>query len=279
MDAPPSPRVPINKRSPTMNPSIDLLDDIGSQNNSFAMSNASMDSVDLLSSPGAHSTTSNLDQIQEMNEIEPMAVIPSKSGEAAQSQEQMHHNTQSTPNKAIIYQIEFDVDHVGKNKPASKRMASWKYGIPRTSASTNCTIIEEHQAQLTWSTHSGRWSVSVDGSDVYANQTKGSVLDYKWKWNHRAGCAVDDESDGEEPIISMRIVACRKPPVRTSKEFRCYEFVIGGKPFRDLPYASGGNGFEEDRREGGFENDYYEDGRLMTILDIVEPGWRSKGLA
>ena len=144
-----------------MNPSIDLLDDICSPNNSSAMSHASKDNVALLSLPDAHSTTSNLGQIQETADIEPMAIDSPQDREAAQSQERMHQSAQSTSNKTIIYQIEFDVDHVGKNKPASKRMASWKYGIPRTSTSTNCTIIEEHQAQLTWSTHSGRWNCSM----------------------------------------------------------------------------------------------------------------------
>lgn len=220
-----------------------------------------MDSVDLLGSPGSQSVSS-LGQIHE-GDARPVPPL------AAFKEEQVH-NQKPADAKAIIYQLDFDVDHVGKNKPASKRLAYWKYGIERDS--TNGTKVEEHEAQLTWSTHSGRWCVSVDGSDVYAGQTKGSVLDFKWKWNHRQACVSDDDGivDGE-PIVSMRIAACRKPPVRTSKDFRCYEFVVEGKPFRHLPHLS-------ENREMDFENENCSsDGKLTTILDIVEPTWRSSG--
>lgn len=162
-----------------------------------------------------------------------------------------------------IYQVEFDVNHVGRNKPASKRMATWKYGIHPA---------QEHEATLVWSTHSGKYTISVDGNDVFANVAKGSVLDYKWKWNHRAGCIAGDDSDEEEGV-AMRIVACRKPPTRSSKDFRCYEFVIQGKIFRELPVNDGGV-----MGGSGFENEeQFYDGKLMSILDIVEPGWRSTG--
>ena len=76
--------------------------------------------------------------------------------------------------------------------------------------------------------------------------------------------------------------ACRKPPTRSSKDFRCYEFVIGGIVFRDLPTM-------DDNIEGGsspskedFDNEesaYQNSGKLMSILDVIEPGWRSDGFA
>ncbi|KAL3780422.1 hypothetical protein HJC23_004359 [Cyclotella cryptica] len=272
-----------------MNASVDLLDNVGTAADlSTATSRLSLDSVDHLTSSTPYRVADNLGQVGEGNADEPKSIAPPQARGASETQHWQDQQMQSESNcHTIIYQLDFDVDHVGKNKPASKRMATWKYGIPRSSSLNNDTIIEEHQAQLTWSTHSGRWSVSVDGNDVYASQTKGSVLDYKWKWNHRAGCVVtNDESIHEgEPIVSMRIVACRKPPVRSSKEFRCYEFIIEGRPFRTLPapkdardengsntsFGSGGGGFEND--------DNFDDGKLMSILDIVEPGWRSRGFA
>jgi hypothetical protein len=256
--------------------SLDLLDDVGSPGGntytSSAMSHASMDSVDLLSSPSAQSASS-LGKIHEGDDYEPQTQsIPPQ---AAFNEERRNDQHQSPlDSKTTIYQLDFDVDHVGKNKPASKRIGSWRYGIKRESAINNGTIIEEHEAQLTWSTHSGRWCVTVDGNEVYSGQSKGSsVLDYKWRWNHRAGCVTDEDgSEGGEPIVSMRIVACRKPPVRTSKEFRCYEFVIEGKPFRHLPSLNSANSDEMD-----FENENCNDGKLTTILDIVEPTWRANG--
>jgi hypothetical protein len=250
-----------------MNPSLDLLDNIDSPtaNTLSAMSNVSMDSVDLLSSPGGG-------QIHEGNEQQPMST---NAPPQAAFEEQRQGETKLQPDgKLVLYQMEFDVDHLGKNKPASKRKASWQYGIKRISQSDNSIKIEEHEAQLTWSTHSGRWTVTVDGNDVYAGIAKGSVLDYKWKWNHRMGCVSeeDDLENNGETIVSMRIVACRKPPVRTSKDFRCYEFVIEGKPFRHLPSVNGGS------QEMDFENES-NDGKLTTILDIVEPTWRASGFA
>ena len=53
---------------------------------------------------------------------------------------------------------------------------------------------------------------------------------------------------------------------------------------RDLPVPknirgeNGSNTLGFDGRE--FENeDNFDDGKLMSILDIVEPGWRSNGFA
>ena len=231
--------------------------------------NTSMDSVDLFSFPGGQSESS-LGLIQEGgDEMQPMSIAAPPPDAFIEERSQSQNNPQAQ-NKVNICQIEFDVDHVGKNKPASKRMASWKYGMKRTSTTNDRIVIEEHEAQLIWSTHSGRWAVSVDGNEVYVGITKGSVLDYKWKWNHRTGCIVDENGiDDGEPIVTMRIVACRKPPIRASKGFRCYEFVVQGKPFRHLPTLTTWN------EEMDVENE--DDGQLTTILDIVEPTWRASG--
>lgn len=179
----------------------------------------------------------------------------------------------STVDPSAIYQIDFDVEHLGKNKPQSKRMAIWRYGIPQeTSSSVDGATIAGHEAKLTWSTHSGKYTISVDGEDVFSSVAKGSVLEHKWRWSHGRGCAVEDDEDDS---VAMRIVACRKPPTRSSKDFRCYEFIIRGRVFRDLPVegSSFGGDFQNE------ENSIHDDGKLMTILDVIEPGWRASGFA
>lgn len=169
-----------------------------------------------------------------------------------------------------IYQRNFDVEHIGKKKPQSKRQATWTYGFPKNMEDENL-ILEEHETRLTWSTHSGKYSIEVDGQIVFEGVAKGSVLEHKFIYNHTKGCVGDDSS--EEGYIRMRIIACRKPPTRSSTNFRCYEFVIGGRVFRDL---ARNNQYGED-----FHNEDSMDdvGVLSSILDIVDPSWRSAGMA
>ena len=208
--------------------------------------------------------------------------------------------------------MDFDVEHVGKKKPQSKRVATWRYGMSVTSGN-GISSIELHEAKLVWSTHSGKYAISVDGEEVSSAVAKGSVLEHKWKWNHPKGVVVvgdDGDDDDERDCVKMRILACRKPPVRSSKNFRCYEFIIEGKVFRDLPFhgsgsglsrtatAAGGGGgevgefqnedsLEEDAEmeDGGCGVDFNassyddDDGKLTSILDVIEPGWRSTGFA
>lgn len=169
-----------------------------------------------------------------------------------------------------IYQLNFDVEHIGKKKPQSKRQVTWTYGFPKQTEGGNM-VPEEHETRLTWSTHSGKYSIEVDGQVVFESVAKGSVLEHKFIYNHTQGCLGDDSS--EEEYIRMRIIACRKPPVRSSKNFRCYEFVIGGRVFRDLArYNQYG---EEYHNEDSME----DVGFLSSILDIVDPSWRSAGMA
>lgn len=234
-----------------------------------------MASVDLLSATSgeqgdARSPTNflELEQItEEANTMTISAAAPSLLPTVASTDA----NQQKGP--STIYQVDFDVEHIGKKKPSSKRVASWKYGIPRESAAGSMTVAG-HEAKLTWSTHSGKYTISVDGEEVFSSVAKGSVLEHKWKWSHTRGCVVEDGDDAE--TVAMRIIACRKPPTRSSKDFRCYEFIIGGKVFRNLP-SEGSDGFSG----GYFENEEraYEEGKLMTILDVIEPGWRASGFA
>eukprot|EP00571_Detonula_confervacea_P003860 CAMPEP_0172322446 /NCGR_PEP_ID=MMETSP1058-20130122/45898_1 /TAXON_ID=83371 /ORGANISM="Detonula confervacea, Strain CCMP 353" /LENGTH=239 /DNA_ID=CAMNT_0013038185 /DNA_START=40 /DNA_END=759 /DNA_ORIENTATION=- len=230
----------------------------------------SMASVDLLSVTSGdqgdiHPSESNLEQISEEtnanHELSAAAIGGSPSPMASSLEKQQH----------TIYQIDFDVEHNGKNKPSSKRMAVWKYGIPRQSANGSTTLTG-HEAKLTWSTHSGKYTISVDGEEVFSSVAKGSVLEHKWKWSHSKACVSEDDADDDS--VAMRIIACRKPPVRSGKNFRCYEFLIGGKVFRDLPEESASFG-------GEFQNEdnVYDYGKLMSILDVIEPGWRASGFA
>jgi len=110
-----------------------------STNPSF--SPTSLDSVDLLSfdqrgsnSEELQSPSSNLEQIIDERQVQ-------------QQQQQQQQQTEESVEKAaadIIYQIDFDVEHVGKNKPQSKRVAIWRYQMNNGS---------EHETKLIWSTH------------------------------------------------------------------------------------------------------------------------------
>ncbi len=89
-----------------------------------------------------------------------------------------------------------------------------------------------------------------------------------------------DYNDGGDAVVSMRVIACRKPPVRSSKDFHCYEFIIGGKVFRNLlVYDSTGSYEKGIRQVFKNEEDSFNDGKLKSILDGIEPGWRASGFA
>lgn len=257
--------------------SIDLL---SSPLSATSVDQGDMDSIDLLSPssidqgdtrPGPQS---NLEQISEErnnsgNGSQSMMLAAAAAGMAAGSASLMSSSSEAqrepTYDPTAIYQIDFDVEHLGKNKPQSKRMAMWKYGVGG----------QGHEAKLTWSTHSGKYAIFVDGEEIFTNIAKGSVLDYKWKWSHSRACVCEDD---DEDSVRMRIIACRKPPTRSSKDFRCYEFLIGGRVFRDLPLplnasdTLGGAEFQN-------EESVYNRGKLMSILDVIEPGWRADGFA
>lgn len=189
-----------------------------------------------------------------------------------------------------VYQLNFDVEHVGKNKPQNKRVASWKYCMSRCSPAdgfvasgsplTSTLGVVDHEVNLTWSTHSGKYTISVDGVEVSSAVAKGSVLEHRWKWSHSKSCIVEDDIvDNDGDVIAMRVIACRKPPTRSSKNFRCYEFVIGGKVFRHLPVYSSAGSYRKAWEEIQNEESADDDGKLMSILDIIEPGWRASGFA
>ena len=161
-----------------------------STNPSF--SPTSLESVDLLSfdqrgsnSEELQSPSNNLEQIDEQQVQQQPQITDEKIQEATDN---------NTSSSSIIYQIDFDVEHVGKNKPQSKRVAIWRYQYHSG----------EHETKLTWSTHSGKYTISVDGIDVYNNIAKGSVLEYKFKWNFVSGCASDDTDDKD--TIPLRVM-------------------------------------------------------------------------
>lgn len=240
--------------------------------NNLSFSPTSLESVDLLSPSfdqqqprGSDLQLSPSNNLEQINEQE----VQQQQRRTEEAVEEATDNNKSS-SLSIIYQIDFDVEHVGKNKPQSKRMAIWRYQMNGS----------EHETKLIWSTHSGKYTISVDGIDVYNNIAKGSVLEHKWKWSHRRGCVSNDTDDKD--TVPLRVIACRKPPTRSSKDFRCYEFIIGGCVFRDLPTMEEGPGSPTSATREDFhneENAYQNNGKLMSILDVIEPGWRSDGFA
>ena len=145
----------------------------------------------------------------------------------------------------------------------------WRYAL---ATSPDAAASSSHEAVLTWSTHSGKYAIAVDGAEVFHSVAKGSVLEHRWTWSHVGARAADAGEEGDG--VALRVVACRKPPVRASKDFRCYEFLVGGRRFCDLPAHGGAPG---DGDGWGFANEEpRDDGRLTSILDIVDPGWRAR---
>ena len=249
-----------------------------------------MMSVDLLSdccNTGSFNDTSSI--IDDNAETEMVTVAPGSPSKdimpTAPPLSAFDGNSQQPPAAAAsIYQMNFDVEHIGKKKPQSKRQATWTYGFPKqkTESTEEIVVLEEHQARLTWSTHSGKYTIEVDGVVVFESCAKGSVLEHKFIYNHTKGCVGHDST--EAGYIKMRIVACRKPPVRSSTNFRCYEFVIGTTVFRNLPRMMNTTTNNNHQYYGGGEDFHNEDyhsmddvGVLSSILDIVDPSWRSSG--
>lgn len=219
-----------------------------------------------------------------------MTTIAPRSSSSATKASSLSSSSIASSSKSAIYQINFDVEHVGKNKPQSKRVAIWRYGVSSTSSSSTTTVVSDHEARLTWSTHSGKYTISVDGEEVSSAIAKGSVLEHRWRWSHAKCRVIDKDDEGcndndDDDVVAMRVIACRKPPVRSSKDFRCYEFVIGGKVFRELPVYDvrgshlGGKGGESGMDFQNEESAHNDDGKLMSILDVIEPGWRASGFA
>ena len=105
--------------------------------NNPSFSPTSLESVDLISfdqrgsnSEVLQSPSSNLEQIDEQK--------------VQQMEESVEKAAADNTSPTIIYQIDFDVEHVGKNKPQSKRVAIWRYQMNNGS---------EHETKLIWSTH------------------------------------------------------------------------------------------------------------------------------
>lgn len=252
---------------PNTTQSIDMLSvDLLSGASGDALDNGSPQSIAMASSETTNKHSGAVELTEQTNTD---AQPPSLFDTGSISKPSSFDNNPQTPSS--IYQLNFDVEHIGKKKPQSKRQATWTYGFSKNTTDENSMILEEHETRLTWSTHSGKYSIEVDGRVVFEGVAKGSVLEHKFIYNHTEGCVGTDSS--EEGYIRMRIIACRKPPTRSSTNFRCYEFVIGGCVFRDL---ARNNQYGED-----FHNEDSRDdvGVLSSILDIVDPSWRSAGMA
>ena len=242
--------------------SVDLLSGASGD----ALDNGSLQSGSISAAAAPNNNSGEVEQLTNSR----MAVAESSAPSLDSMPKPSSFDNKSQPPPSI-YQLNFDVEHIGKKKPQSKRQATWTYGFTKGTEGGNNLTLEEHETRLTWSTHSGKYSIAVDGQVVFEGIAKGSVLEHKFIYNHTKGCVGYDSS--EAGIVRMRIIACRKPPLRSSKNFRCYEFVIGGRVFRDL---ARNNQYGED-----FHNEESMDdvGFLSSILDIVDPSWRSAGMA
>lgn len=253
---------------PNTTQSVDMLSvDLLSGASGDALDNGSPQSISMAASESTNKHSGEVELTEQPN-ADAHPTNTASLFDSSMSKPSSFDNNPQAP--SAIYQLNFDVEHIGKKKPQSKRQATWTYGFPKNTTDENW-ILEEHETRLTWSTHSGKYLIEVDGQVVFEGVAKGSVLEHKFIYNHTEACVGDDSS--EEGYIRMRVIACRKPPTRSSTNFRCYEFVIGGCVFRDL---ARNNHYGED-----FHNEDSRDdvGVLSSILDIVDPSWRSAGMA
>lgn len=169
------------------------------------------------------------------------------------------------------YRIGYEVKYTGRRKSESKRVVTWRFALGRGGRGVENGRGVEHEVQLVWSTHSGRYSVHVDGNEIKAVRAKGySILDYEWRWNFWLGKLCHDDDEG---VAKMRVVACRKAPNRSGPNFRCHELLIGGKSYFELP------GGESDDFDNETTNGTTHIGNVgaVSILDIICPDWRGDG--
>ena len=114
-----------------------VLSDFARANMQASSTFEDMSSVDLLFSA---STADADDQDQSME---------GELGTAAGAQDQLttsNDNDIDTPRSApasTVYQMEFDVEHIGKNRPQNKRQALWRYCISTPGDDGTTTICEQ----------------------------------------------------------------------------------------------------------------------------------------
>jgi len=134
----------------------------------------------------------------------------------------MTEQSSETALSVPIYQQNFEVDFIGKRRPKSKRQITWAFvhgKIP-------------HTLMMTWSTKSGKVLIHLDGNEI--DNTMGTLKGYS---------IVHRKMEVPSENLHLEVLACRVAPNsgggRMSEgDFLCYECIVNGKAFSDLPKAN-----------------------------------------
>lgn len=114
-----------------------------------------------------------------------------------------------------------------------------------------------HEVLLTWSLLSGKEYITLDGREEHHNQKgRTSICDHKWTTRDN---------------YELHVVTTREPPLKSPPNFRCYELLLNGRSFFNLPKPGQ---TESRQRSTEYEIAY---GAPSSIVEILYPGLLQKG--
>jgi hypothetical protein len=181
-----------------------------------------------------------------------------------------------------VYRQNFKVNFIGKRRPKSKRQITWAFVHGTT----------PHTLMMTWSTRSGKVLIHLDGNEI--DSSIGVLKGYSIV--HRK-IPVPNEQ------LYLEVMACAVAPNDSSDgrgrmsedDFLCYECIINGKAFSDLPLSNDPDKYKllmtvpdpdgepltgtasddgSEDGEGDEEEEYdmpYDGKELASVVDIVYP--------
>ena len=199
----------------------------------------------------------------------------------------MEQSNDETALSVPVYRQTFKVDYIGKRRPKSKRQITWAFVHGTT----------PHTLMMTWSTRSGKVLIHLDGNEI--DSSIGVLRGYS---------IVHRKIPVESEQLYLEVMACTVAPNSGSDggrmsedDFLCYECIINGKAFSDLPLSNDpdkykllmtvpdpdgepfvttsraeedGDGSEEgegDQEEEEYYGISYEGQGLTSVVDIVYP--------
>eukprot|EP00562_Extubocellulus_spinifer_P022638 CAMPEP_0178627106 /NCGR_PEP_ID=MMETSP0698-20121128/8740_1 /TAXON_ID=265572 /ORGANISM="Extubocellulus spinifer, Strain CCMP396" /LENGTH=433 /DNA_ID=CAMNT_0020266325 /DNA_START=121 /DNA_END=1422 /DNA_ORIENTATION=+ len=154
-----------------------------------------------------------------------------------------------------ISQVEHTVEHVGRQKAASKRRIRWVFGVTPIAGTAAAPSTQQHELVFTWSISSGKQDITLDGTNVTFNRQKGRSV-----FNEAL------QRMGEKP--DLRLVCTTTVPTGCPQDFVLYELLIDDMPYRCYPVGGLGVGRQEVYM-GGAIGGIRPPG---SILDITDPG-------
>lgn len=138
-----------------------------------------------------------------------------------------------------LHQIEYLHRNVGNLNPESKVAVRWRY--------RNDEKNDTHVVLLTWSFHSGKQTVFVDGQECYfACEPGHSTINAK-------------VADKEGTLI--QVIGTRTRPAFAGPNFRCFDIVVDGQRYSEFLTADGSPAYKG-------ANNY---GAPTSVIDVLYP--------